>query len=291
MVHQSIDFRLPNNVMPFAQEVYARYSNEIQALHPKGFSNKNFVQLNCLPNAKEWKSIFHMFPFQNLLEYAMYFAKIFAYLSEKQKTTLMIAYGLQPNVAKERELFQLATLSTPLKRLFMEKNIPPRLLSFLEPLDYNIIEKLAEILSGTYLKNNVAKEIVELFADLTLNMQQIFLQKAHQAKQNTSKDGLIFLNERFRSILYSLRFPTREKIKSEMYELLKPVRGRLKNIKINYDDTFEKDYLNLEIHIRSNSEIDELSTLTQHQDTLEAFKQALMILKDPSKVSNFQFRE
>ena len=185
--------------MPFAQEVYAKHSDEMKALHPKGFSNKNFVQLNGLPKAKEWKSIFHMFPFQNLLEYAMYFAKIFAYLSEKQKETLMIAYGLQPNVAKERELFQLATLSTPLKRLFMEKNIPPRLLSLLKPLDYNIIEKLAEILSGTYLKNNVAKEIVELFVDLTLNMQQIFLQKAHQAKQNASKDGLIFLNERFRT--------------------------------------------------------------------------------------------
>ncbi len=285
-MRHSIDFRLSNTPMPFAQEVYSRYSGKLNALHPEGFSSKNFIQLDYLPSAKEWESIFHMFPFKNLLEYSFYFAKISVHLSEKQKTELMIAYGIQANVAKERELLQLADLSSPLQSLFVNRNIPPRLLFPLKFFNYRVIERLAENLSGTYLKNNVVKEIVELFIDLTPSMQEAFLQEVNQAKKNASKDGFSFLNERFRNILYSLRFPTREKIKSEMYNLLKPARAQLKNIKINYDDTFERDYLSLEVSIRSNSEIYELSNITKNQDVVEALKQALTVLKDPDQTKN-----
>ena len=281
MQKNCIDFRLQNSATSFAQEVYFKYSSEIKALHPKNFSSTNHIQLNSLPEVGEWGSIFQMFPFENLIEYATYFNHLFPHLTKDELETLISGYGLQATMAKQKELLRLAKLSSPLKRLFVEKNVPSRLLFLLESLEYDTVEKLVDHLSVTYLKNNVVKKIVEFFSDLTPKLQKMYLEKISESKQKTSENGLTLLNEQFREILYSLRFPARDKVNNQMHQLLKPIRSQAKNIKIHYDETFEKNSLSLEINIESNAELLKLPSFMQSEELLKSLAQALALVKNP----------
>ncbi len=275
------NFNLQNIATPLAQKIFFKYQGEKKAIHPKTFFSKNLINLNHFPKADEWKSIFHMFPFKSLLEYATYFAKIRPYLSQDQVASLLQGYGLQANIKDERELIALTNLKPILKQLFSKKNIPLRSLFFLDPLENKVVEELVEIISATFLKNKVVKEIIELFADLHLSDQKLYLQRINKVKKNTSKDGLVALNERFKNILYSLRFPARERMEKKMYESLKIIYSQYKNIKVTYDNTFERDTLSLKIEIHSQLELNKLQNLAQDQTFREIIIKSLEILKNP----------
>ena len=214
-----------------------------------------------------------MFPFPHLLDFSDHLSRLRPHLSSGETRIIMEGYGIQGNTAKEKEILKLADLKTPLKKLFLKKNIPPRTLFLLEGFEEKILKELTEMISEPCLKNNVAREIAENFSDLDTRSQREYLQKIKETRKNISKDGLSFLNTHYRDILRSFRFPVREAMKKEMDELVRSVST--KHTKVHYDDQFEESHIRLETHLHSEEEIDELPQKFQDVRFQNKLKQIL----------------
>ena len=70
-----------------------------------------------------------------------------------------------------------------------------------------------------------------------------------------SQDGKVFLNQHYRNIIYKLRFPQKEQIKEKVDVSIKELLKFSKNIRIQYDKNFEKNFLTLEADISSQKDI------------------------------------
>ncbi len=273
-----MNIRLKNHPNPFASEVFLEYENyDHIPIHPRNFRSKNLIQIDHFPTMSEWKSIFGMFPFKDKIEFSDYFIRVSSVFLEEELNIILEAYGMPVSAKSKKELERITSLRPVLKKIFLEKNIPVSILIALSDIDTKFLEQLANFLLKPYIKNNIAKEILDHLADMSYEQRNIFLKEIQNITNKITKEGLFFLNRHYKRILHKVKYPAYTAMKKEIDNKLSKIKIP-KFMYLGYDPFFEENAIFIKAEIKKIEEISQLKNILGKAENKKILTDILKIL-------------
>ena len=250
------DLRIDGEGSMLAPEIYFKYNikNEFYALHPMGWNSDHRVILEQWPSSGLWKEILHTFGIFDELSFCKYVQKI-SFSEILHASSVDILSLLQSNgysAARFNDIIYTASLSGFKRRLYVEKNIPVKLIKLMDKIKIDLCDNLAGFLLNKEVNGNIAKEIINSWIDLPDELKIEVIQKFEILRNDHLANKKIQIGDEFRKVIFSIRFP---EIQAFMVKMDSMKMQLSKNINVSIDQKFEQN------KIRIYTEVEDLNEL------------------------------
>ncbi|MDH5719808.1 MAG: hypothetical protein OEZ13_04210 [Spirochaetia bacterium] len=272
------------NALPekFAPLFFIQRNNEIFALHPVEYENKNTQIIKKWPDELEWRSIFKFFIFEKKSDFAAYVLRLKddtnLNLSSEEIETLLKAFNLKLNDRIIQEFYFIAKANNLLKRLYDENNIALKYLVPLSVYDETLLSEFIELLHKTGINNNTLREFLLLWADLNEENKNISISHIKKIFEETHKDGVHLLSEKIKNILFRLRYPMFTETVEKLKDLIKQA-NLPEYLTLDHHPYIEKRDIILSVKLKSSKDFDRMKIYFNDSDKEEKLKNIIEYLK------------
>jgi hypothetical protein len=216
---------------------------------------KNKIFIKQIPTAEDWIKLSRLFNLNNEYKTAIYVLKV-------SQSEILISWkgfmenflsGMGYSKGRLKEVEYISMLKGFIKDFYIEKNIPAKLLKMMEPLDKTLLNQLYRIIHENNINNNTAREILNLWVDLSIKDQKTAIERLKKKNFETHLDSQGRLGEEFKRILFQIRYPEYQNRLDSIVELTKSITG---NLIVNFDHLFEKNSITVSGEITNESDLD-----------------------------------
>lgn len=264
--------------------------------HSENHAAKNIVTIDQEKTPINWKEIFSLFSFASIFDlaawvhWALHSKDVFM-LNQLKEIISAAGFRFDIHILEEFDFFyqmknslkeqtykQWVALAdkknVPLRvlvqlaKIFLEKNKntdkseqqtmadEPAQLIFLNESEY-FFSHVTSILLQDYIKNNTARELLKMLADISPEKNLQVLEEMETLEQQTHYDNRNRLNYFYYQLVQKYRYPMFVEFTREINILQEPLLKKQKNLRLQFHPAYEKSEFTLEFVIKNKKNIDQ----------------------------------